>query len=660
MARQNKYDRQHAANVAYYQRLIDAIFEAATKEAAAIGSRVDFDPSRVFSFDDYPITQDLVKKLLSRLGSGLEAAIVDGVRSEWTLANNKNDELARVVFGDNVGRLTKEQYRRYFSNNDKAREAFLNRKEQGLNLSERVWRYADQFKSDIELGLDIGIRSGLDAPAMSRELQKFLQHPDMLFRRVRDEHGMLQLSKRASEFHPGQGVYRSSYKNARRLAATETNMAYMSADHERWQQLDFVVGIEIRLSGNHTCLGRDGKPHPFHDICDELQGRYPKDFKFTGWHPHCRCIATSILKTEKELMEENRAILRGEEPSQESANTVTDVPDNFKKWVTDNAARIAKAKQIPYFMRDNASTVSRIFTAAQPSTNLSGSLAGTVVQYFDAFRDRDPRLAAISNELMRSDLTDIEQAMLLNQFKTISAHLTYADFKKWGIVDDNIIMSAVDRQFVVQHRAVYTVKGTMKVLVPEYTCDMVVLKDKQGNEFAYPVGVSQSNVLIKATEASEALQKLPAFLRSGIERVSFYPRECPADRYWKLEYNNPAHVSGATDGGMVSFWKCTKGMSKERFMEIISHEAAHILDDGDKYSNSAAWKDAVAKDIALAEKGNTLSHPTTYAKTNYSEDFAESVMMFLEDRKVLKMVCPNRERYLHELTKNLGKGKRYL
>ena len=23
----------------------------------------------------------------------------------------------------------------------------------------------------------------------------------------------------------------------------------------------------------------------FHDICDDLKGRYPKDFKFTGWHP---------------------------------------------------------------------------------------------------------------------------------------------------------------------------------------------------------------------------------------------------------------------------------------------------------------------------------------------------------------------------------------
>ena len=39
----------------------------------------------------------------------------------------------------------------------------------------------------------------------------------------------------------------------------------MTADYERWQQLDFVVGIRIELSNNHTL--NDKK---FHDICDEL------------------------------------------------------------------------------------------------------------------------------------------------------------------------------------------------------------------------------------------------------------------------------------------------------------------------------------------------------------------------------------------------------
>lgn len=353
MAKTDPYERRHQANLRRYGQIIDEIFREAVNEAVRLSENADFDPTRAFSFDDYPILKQRLQELLSRLKNSLLTAIVNGVNSEWTLSNNKNNELSRRVFGDNIGRLTQEQYRRYFTNNDTAREAFLKRKEAGLDLSERVWKYAEQFKEDIELGLDVGIRDGLDAPSMSRELQQYLRRPDMLFRRVRDEHGTLHLSKRASEYHPGQGVYRSSYKNARRLAVTETNMAYRNADHERWQDMDFVVGIEIKLSNNHTCLGKDGKAHEFHDICDELQGKYPKDFKFTGWHPHCRCHAVSILMTDEEIRAGNRAILRGEEPPTESVNTVKDVPDNFKKWIAGNGGRIERAKSLPHFLRDN-------------------------------------------------------------------------------------------------------------------------------------------------------------------------------------------------------------------------------------------------------------------------------------------------------------------
>jgi len=353
MTRPTNYNRVHQAHLTQYQKKVAALYAEAVREVARLGVAVDFDPDGIFAFADYPMTTERMRRITDSLAEGLEAVIVNGVNSEWTLANNKNSELARRVFGDNVGRLTQAQYRRYFSSNDDAREAFLQRKVQGLDLSERVWRYTDQFKAEIELGLDIGLRSGLDAASMARQLQQFLQHPDMLFRRVRDEHGMLHLSQRAAAYHPGQGVYRSSYRNARRLTVTETNMAYHSADYERWQQLDFVVGIEIRLSGNHTCLGRDGKAHDFHDICDDLQGRYPKDFKFVGWHPHCRCQAITILKTEKELMQENQTLLDGKKPTTDSVNRVDDVPDNFKQWLDDNENRIAHAKSVPYFLRDN-------------------------------------------------------------------------------------------------------------------------------------------------------------------------------------------------------------------------------------------------------------------------------------------------------------------
>lgn len=352
----DKWEKAHRRELAKIEKQILAIYEAAAAEAASIGMMVGELTDDIFSFDKFPITHDRINKLMTDMHDRMEKVVVDGVNSSWTLANNKNNELARMVLGSAVGHLTQAQYKRYFSNNDTARQAFLARKHKGLGLSDSVWHYTDIYKHEIELGLDVGIRSGVSADVMSRELRQYLQFPDKLFRRVRDEHGMLKLSQAAKQFHPGQGVYRSSYMNARRLAATETNMAYRSADFERYQRMDFIVGIEVHLSQNHTCKGVKG---PFIDICDELKGEYPKDFKFTGWHPHCRCFTTTILKTEKEMAEDEKRIMRGLDPLEGSENQVTDVPDGFKQWLSDNEDRIGRAHSIPYFLKDNG-TITRV------------------------------------------------------------------------------------------------------------------------------------------------------------------------------------------------------------------------------------------------------------------------------------------------------------
>ena len=187
--------------------------------------------------------------------------------------------------------------------------------------------------------------------------RKVVNHPrkvafnNILAHRILDvESEELHLSKRAKAYHPGQGVYRSSYKNARRLTATETNMAYRSADFEHRQALDFVVGIKIQLSNNHTLNGE-----PFVDICDHIAGNYPKDFKFVGWHPLCRCFVTNIFKTKEESNEDIARMLRGEAPipPEQSKNYVGDTPDQFKAWCALNAGRVERAKSLPYFIRDN-------------------------------------------------------------------------------------------------------------------------------------------------------------------------------------------------------------------------------------------------------------------------------------------------------------------
>ena len=385
--KQNKYDREHLRRLALYQRMIDDIYDQYAAEAAQIGATVgNLAPDVLFSFSDYPLTRKKVNSLMSGLKKDLLACVVNGITSEWTLANNKNNELARMVFGDNVGKLSQAQYRKYFSTNDEAREAFLSRKVAGLGLSDRVWRYTNQFKEEIELGLDIGIRSGRSADEMSRDLRRYLRNPDMLFRRVRDEHGVLRLSQRAAAYHPGQGVYRSSYKNARRLAATETNMAYRKADYERWQQMDFVVGIEIRLSNNHTLNGL-----PLHDICDELAGRYPKDFEFVGWHPHCRCHAVTILKTKEEIKEDTKRILEGKYTTGQSVNAVRDVPEAFNRWVAENRERIEKSEGLPYFLRDNEKYLQQALRLSEPVSRSEGTVnsLSEVRAIFDRFRIRN-------------------------------------------------------------------------------------------------------------------------------------------------------------------------------------------------------------------------------------------------------------------------------
>ncbi len=354
----DKYEKQHQRNLSAYERQVSAIFNQAIKEATLIGVSIeDLADDEILSFDKLPKTKKTVSKMLNTLASNLAVCIVNGVQSSWTLANSREDELCNQVFGDVKDLLTDAQRKRYYSNNGDALQAFLGRKEAGLDLSERVWKYADEFKGEIEMGLDLGIRDGVAANKMQKDLQQYLQHPDMLFRRVRDKHGNLQLSKRAKAYHPGAGVYRSSYKNARRLTVTETNMAYRTADYLRWQNMDFVVGVRVVKSNNH----------PDTDICDELsaplgstankgRGCYPKDFKFVGWHPHCRCHSESILKTEEELMTDNKRIMNGEEPTTKSVNTVQSLPKKFTDWMDDNKDRLNQAKNAPYFLKDNVTS----------------------------------------------------------------------------------------------------------------------------------------------------------------------------------------------------------------------------------------------------------------------------------------------------------------
>ena len=286
------YDKKHKENLAKRARKVQQLYDAAIKRIAqaAAPSLFDADPKKEFHFEDFPALKKEMEALMQDIGSSLKANIEDGDQDSWTLSNTKNDAMVDSIIGKK--NLPKKVVQGWKHPHLDALNAFIARKEAGMNLSRRVWNLTQQFKSEMELALELGMGEGKSAAALSRDVRKYLVEPNKLFRRVRDKSGALRLSKAAAAYHPGQGVYRSSYKNAIRMTATENNIAYRTADHNRWQALPFVIGIEIHISNNH----------PTEDICDLFDGkRFPKDFKFTGWHPWCRCYAVSVLASQEEM-----------------------------------------------------------------------------------------------------------------------------------------------------------------------------------------------------------------------------------------------------------------------------------------------------------------------------------------------------------------------
>lgn len=330
-------------------------YATAVNELLKLSAKADISPEEVFSFSNNKKLSEKANSILRGLYSAVYNEIKNGVAAEWEYANLSCDALIESIFGK--GLEEDNHFARWFSRNQEAMDAFFSRKSAygGLNLSQKVWKYTGDLKTEMELALSISLGQGDSASTVSRKVRQYLQEPDKLFRRIRtgvDANGnpKYKLSKAAKAYHPGRGIYRSSYKNAMRLTRTETNMAYRTAEQDRWQRMDFVVGYEVRLSGNH--------PEP--DICDDLKGKYPKDFVFKGWHPQCRCVVKPILATEDEFVDMQQKILAGEEPTSSKSTNYVRWPDKgFYDWWQNNSQRLQTATNMPYWVQDNQDIINK-------------------------------------------------------------------------------------------------------------------------------------------------------------------------------------------------------------------------------------------------------------------------------------------------------------
>lgn len=359
-----KYDEQHAAYIEALSKKLDSIYNSIIRQAVKYGLSVNFDPEEgeIFDFDKFPRIKKKIESLFDEMHKQINTLVINGIDEEWQYSGDKNDFYIGEVL--TIGGMEKSEIEEYLAKinaatearRNEALEAFRNRKQNGLGLSDRIWNLTDQFKRELELALDVGIGEGKSAQQISRDIRAYLNQPDKLFRRVRDKHGNLKLSKAAEAYHPGQGVYRSSYKNAMRVSRTEVNMAYRSADYENWKLDKLVIGIQIKLSNNHTLNGK-----PFVDICDFLKGKYPKEFKFTGWHPMCRCWAVPITPTQEEVIAYTKKLMAGEDVSNyKFKGEVKELPKVFKNWMAQNSSRIARMKQKPYFITDNEKIIYKL------------------------------------------------------------------------------------------------------------------------------------------------------------------------------------------------------------------------------------------------------------------------------------------------------------
>ncbi len=329
--------------LAKYVMLVESIYEDLNLEAAKIVGITDFtiDSDRPFMWSDYPQTRKRIRDLQERFVEDIGAVIYSGTSEEWKNSNEVQDLLANKVLQTYGATIGKEKYEILYQPNNDALKAFQQRKDKGFTISDKLWNQSTLYKQELEEAISCAIQKGTSAITLSKQISKYLLDFPQLQKDYKDRFGK---ASRAMDCE-----YRSI-----RLVASEINMAYRQAENLRWQQMDFVVGYEIKLSNNHTCNGK-----PFQDICDILAGKYLKDFQWTSWHPLCRCYKIPILKTEEEFWEWDGR----NEATTASVNEVKDVPDAFKKWVLDNQERISTAKKrntLPYFLRDNKSVYQKI------------------------------------------------------------------------------------------------------------------------------------------------------------------------------------------------------------------------------------------------------------------------------------------------------------
>ena len=256
------YRRQFLKNQLEFNRKYGYLFDKVARDIAALAN----DPNARFSksFDFSKPIKNKIDAIITEFHDNALELTEEDIRAAWSLSNSKNDKIVDQYLKTITG-LKAAKKASYYLFNAPALNAFLSRTKGTETLSDAIWQVARQLRGEMEIHLGLGIMNGDSAQVISRRIRQYLNNPETLFRRVRDNQGRLVASKAMLANAPGTGMYNSAYKNAMRVARTTTNQSYQLADHLRWQSMDMVKGIEIRLSAQHP-------DYPYEEICEALAG----------------------------------------------------------------------------------------------------------------------------------------------------------------------------------------------------------------------------------------------------------------------------------------------------------------------------------------------------------------------------------------------------
>lgn len=301
----NPFERKHIRDIALRNRKIGVAVDDAMKDIARRYTTVK---GKRFA----GVLNDRLKELHEQILNNGK----DGIRNQWMLANEKNNKgldgyLSSVKISDRLNQS-------FRSPNLSALNAFIDRTEKGMNLSDRVWNFTDSVKESMEGLIKTGVLEGKSAIALSKELKGYVNGKPIRYE------GTLIPAKNLNF-------------QAIRLAATEMNMAFRTSDYLQNSRLPFVTGVTIELSASH----------PREDICDFLVGDYPKGYLFQGFHPLCICFATYNNIPKEQFVE---YIKTGK---MDTTKFTTDIPPQARLYLNENGKRLMNYKNTPYFLREN-------------------------------------------------------------------------------------------------------------------------------------------------------------------------------------------------------------------------------------------------------------------------------------------------------------------